>query len=361
MAVARTQKVENAKVLREELGESPHAILVDFQGLDVENATDLRRKLRESEARLRVVKNSTALRAIDELPLAQLSDVFVGQTAIAYTAADAVSMAKVLRDFHKEFETPTFKAGVVDGTPITQEEFDALADLPPREELIAKALYLMNYPITGFVTALNGVLQGFVVALEQIRAKKESGELPAGADEPAAEEASAEKAEAAAEAPVDEAAAAAADDGGEEPEAEAADAAEEAPAEEAAADDADSGDEAEAAAGEDADSGDEAEAAAPDDADSGDEAETAAAEEVAEEAAEAAEAAAEDAPAEETDDDAGDAEEAADEDNKDKYPQIPEKYPRVAMKLARCQRPTQHNGGSRGKGESDERGAHRAD
>ena len=195
MSTARLQKQEESKQLRAELSEAPHAILVDFQRLNVEGATNLRRKLRESDAHLKVVKNTTALRAIEGLPLAALEDVFVGQTAIAYTGGDVVTLAKTLREFAKEFETPTFKAGIVDGEPISAEEFDTLAQLPPREQLIAKALYLMNYPLTGLVTALNGILQGFVVALDQIREQKEAaGETAAAA--PAAE----------AEAPADEAA-----------------------------------------------------------------------------------------------------------------------------------------------------------
>jgi len=222
MATARLQKQEDARQLHEDLAEVPHAILVDFQGLNVEGATDLRRKLRDGDARLKVVKNSTALRAIEDLPLAVLADVFVGQTAIAYTSGDVVNLAKTLREFAEEFETPTFKAGIVDGTPISAEEFEQLAQLPPREQLIAKALYLMNYPLTGLVTALSGILRGFVVALEQIRLQKEEAgeaepaaavEEAAGADE-AEEAAGADEAEKAAGA--DEAEEAAGADGAEE-------------------------------------------------------------------------------------------------------------------------------------------------
>ncbi len=184
MATSRLQKEETTKQLREELADVPHAILVDFRGLNVEGAMNLRRKLREGDARFKVVKNSTALRAIEGMPLAELNDVFEGQTAIVYTAGDIVSMAKTLRNFADEFETPNFKAGIVDGAPISVEVFEQLADLPPREELIAKLLYLMNYPITGLATALNAILRGFVVVLEQIREKKETaGEARPAVDE----------------------------------------------------------------------------------------------------------------------------------------------------------------------------------
>jgi hypothetical protein len=126
----------------------------------------------------------------------------VGQTALAYTSGDAVGLAKVLRDFAEEYDTAGFKAGIVDGAPISAEEFAALADMPPREELIAKALYLMNYPITGLVTALSGILKGFVIALDQIREQKAA----AGDCEPVAEAAAVDEApaEAAAEAAPEE-------------------------------------------------------------------------------------------------------------------------------------------------------------
>ena len=85
--------------------------------------------------RARVNKAETA-GSIEDLPLAELEDVLVGQTAIAYTEGDVVSLAKTLREFAKEFETPSFKGGIVDGVPISFEEFEQLAKLPPRAELI---------------------------------------------------------------------------------------------------------------------------------------------------------------------------------------------------------------------------------
>jgi len=120
MSTARLQKKEDAEQLREDLADVPHAILVDFRGLNVEGATNLRRKLREGDARLQVVKNSTVLRAIEDLPLAELRDVFVGQTAIAYTEGDVVALAKTLREFAKELEKRTRKFAVQIISQITE-------------------------------------------------------------------------------------------------------------------------------------------------------------------------------------------------------------------------------------------------
>ena len=229
MPIPRAQKEENVELLRAELAEIPHAILVDFKGLDVAGATDLRRKLRDEAARLKVVKNSIALRAIEDLPLGELKDVFVGQTAIVYTEGDVVSLARTLRTFAKEFETPSFKGGIVDGALISEEDFEQLAQLPPREELIGKALYLMNYPIAGLATALNAILQSAVTVLDQIREKKEEAEAPAEAAEEAAEAPAEEAVEETAEEEPEEAAEEAA-----EAPAEAAEEVAEAPAEDAA-------------------------------------------------------------------------------------------------------------------------------
>ena len=195
MAIDRAQKEQNVKELRADLAGIPHAILVDFKGLDVANATNLRRKLREDEANFKVVKNSTALRAIEDLPLAEFKDLFVGQTAIAYTDGDVVSFAKTLREFGEEFETPSFKGGIVDGAPISAEEFEQLAKLPKRDELIGKALYLMNYPIQGLATVLGGILAGVVTVLDQIRDKRaqQVGEAEASQEAPVEEVAEAEE------------------------------------------------------------------------------------------------------------------------------------------------------------------------
>ena len=195
MAIDRAQKEQNVKELRADLAGIPHAILVDFKGLDVANATNLRRKLREDEANFKVVKNSTALLAIEDLPLAEFKDLFVGQTAIAYTDGDVVSFAKTLREFGEQFETPSFKGGIVDGAPISASEFEQLAKLPPRDELIGKALYLMNYPIQGLATVLGGILAGVVTVLDQIRDKRaqQVGEAEASQEAPVEEVAEAEE------------------------------------------------------------------------------------------------------------------------------------------------------------------------
>lgn len=174
--MATPEKIEAVERLHEEFQRGPHMFLLDFKGLDVAAATDLRQRVRERDAEFRVVKNTLAMRAARDTALEQLSEAFVGPTAVAYTSDDVVGLAKLLRDFAKEHQVPTFKAGVVDGSPIDLAQFEELADLPSRDELVAKALYLMQYPVSGLVRTLNGVLRNFVLVLEQVRQQKETRE-----------------------------------------------------------------------------------------------------------------------------------------------------------------------------------------
>lgn len=171
----RTGKQQEIELLGEAIGAGSSAFLVDFNKLDVARSTQLRVQLREKQGRLRIVKNRLAKRAFADGALGQVADAFRGQTAIAYPLGDdVVGIAKVLRDFTKEHELAKVRAGVLDGRPITPAEFESLADLPSREVLLAKVLYLMMYPITGLATALNGVLRNFVVVLDQVRLQKDS-------------------------------------------------------------------------------------------------------------------------------------------------------------------------------------------
>jgi len=169
------EKQQEVQDLNETIGQAANAFLVDFKGLDVARSTDLRIKLREKDGRLRIVKNRLAKRAFAEGLLEALEGDFVGQTAIAYPVGDdVVGVAKVLSDFAKEHEIAAVKAGVVDGRVITPEEFAVFAELPSRDALIAKILYLMQYPITGLATVLNGVIRNFVVVLGAVQQQKES-------------------------------------------------------------------------------------------------------------------------------------------------------------------------------------------
>src|SRR5438045_2551852 len=109
----RTEKQQLIDGLHEEFGRSPHAILVNFQGLTVPDVTEFRRKVRQAGSRYRVVKNSLALRALKGTPLEGLAPKFDGITGVAYTGSDPVALAKVLVDFVKDHPKLVVKGGVV--------------------------------------------------------------------------------------------------------------------------------------------------------------------------------------------------------------------------------------------------------
>ena len=157
-----TDKIANSKTL----------VLVDYRGLTVEQDTELRVALRKAGVKYEVVKNTLTRFAMNNNGYSELDTYLNGPTAIAYSDVDVVSPAKVIAEFAKKFEHLQIKVGIVEGKIFSEKEVKALAELPSREELIAKVLAGFNAPITGFVNVLNGNLRGLVVALNAIAEKK---------------------------------------------------------------------------------------------------------------------------------------------------------------------------------------------
>jgi large subunit ribosomal protein L10 len=155
---------------------APNVFLVKYQGITVPQVTDLRTRVRESGGHYEVVKNRIVLRVLDGSVLEGLKEHFEGPTAVAYNEDDPVALAKVLTDFAKEVPAIEFKAGFVDGQVVEAEELKQIATLPSREELIAKLLFLLQSPITGFVRVMAALPQQFVTVLEQVRQEKEKQE-----------------------------------------------------------------------------------------------------------------------------------------------------------------------------------------
>ncbi len=168
MALTRNKKQELIEAYEGGLAVAPHAFLVGFKGISVPQVTDLRSRIRESGGHYQVVKNTLALIAIDGKGLAHLKEEFRGPTAVVYTDADAVALAKTLLEFRKEVPLVEFKGGVVDGQPVAAGEVEDIAKLPSREELIAKLLFLLQSPITRLARGLAAIPRQFVVVLDQV-------------------------------------------------------------------------------------------------------------------------------------------------------------------------------------------------
>jgi large subunit ribosomal protein L10 len=168
------EKHASVAELKEKLGNVKGAVLADYRGLNVADATKLRRTLREAGVEFRVVKNTMTRIAANEVGIQGLDTYLEGPTAIAFGFDDPVAAAKVLAEFAKGNKNLVIKAGIVEGKVVDEAGVKALAALPPREVLIAKMLGSMQAPITGLVNVLQGNIRNLVYALEAVRKQKEA-------------------------------------------------------------------------------------------------------------------------------------------------------------------------------------------
>lgn len=172
MAFSRSQKENLASKYEAEFAGAEHAFLVSLQGLTVNEATELRRKLREKGGRCVVVKNRILLRKIGGQPLDQVRSELRGATGVAY-GDDPVGLARVLVDFAKGVPALKLKGGVVEGRPVAAGEVAAIAELPSREQLVAKLLFLLQSPLVRLARVLQAVgPQRLVQVLDQVGKKK---------------------------------------------------------------------------------------------------------------------------------------------------------------------------------------------
>jgi len=168
----RTEKEQIVQELSQRLADAPATFLADYRGINVDQATQLRRELTQVGVEYRVVKNKLLKLAAQGTSSEQLQSYCVGPTAIAIADTDPVAPAKVLSAFAKAVDAFELKAGILDGNLLSVAEISALAALPSREELLAKALSSMNAPITNFVGTLAAVPRSLVQVLGAIGENK---------------------------------------------------------------------------------------------------------------------------------------------------------------------------------------------
>jgi len=166
----RTEKEALVSELKTKMSGAKALYYTDFTGLNVKQMTDLRRRFRKGGVEYVVIKNSLALRAVNESGLTGTR--LKGPTGIVI-GKDPVTAAKVLTDFAKEFEKPEVKGGLLDGKAIDKAQIVKLATMPSREQLMANLGAALQSPLAGFAGALNGVLSTFAGALEALRAQRE--------------------------------------------------------------------------------------------------------------------------------------------------------------------------------------------
>ena len=172
MAVSRAKKIEQVNKLGQELKKVSSLIIATYSKLTVAQDYELRKTLRSSGAKYRVVKNTLAKRAAKGTKAEDLLKGVSGVTSIAYTEGDPVALAKAISKYAKDNPEFSFKAGVVEGRVISINEIQALATMPSKEEIYSKLLFLINAPAQRLVTVINAVGKDLAVVVNQAVEKK---------------------------------------------------------------------------------------------------------------------------------------------------------------------------------------------
>jgi large subunit ribosomal protein L10 len=190
--VNKEQKQEAVKEIGAALEESNAVFAVDYRGISVPDAAELRSKLREADASFSVVKNRLAKRITADVGAEALDEHLVGPTALAYVRGDAVLAAKAINDFIKANDALSYKGGIMEGKPLGPDGFTQIARLPGIDQLRGQLVGLAASPLSGLVRTLNAMIGGLATQLGQI---SEQGLVGKEAPADAAEEPPAEKAE----------------------------------------------------------------------------------------------------------------------------------------------------------------------
>jgi large subunit ribosomal protein L10 len=210
----RDQKEAVVAEVATQIQESEAVFAVDYRGISVPQAAELRVKLNDAGARFRVVKNTLTLLAADKAGADPLKEVLDGPTAFTFVATeggDVALAAKALAQFRRETELLEFKGGVMNGEALSPEQIGEIARLPAKDVLYGQLVGMIASPITGLVRGLNALIAGLAIQLKQIADQglvggeaeaapaaeaEAASEEPAAAAEPAAEAESAAEAEA---------------------------------------------------------------------------------------------------------------------------------------------------------------------
>ena len=151
------KKAQQVAEVAEQFKNASSVVVVDYLGITVEQATNLRSELRKAGVQFAVVKNSILSRAAKEAGLEGMDDIFKGPSAVAFSNDDVVAPAKILADFAKKVEALEIKAGVVEGKVSSKEEIEALAKLPSREGLLSMLLSVLQAPVRNTALAFKAV------------------------------------------------------------------------------------------------------------------------------------------------------------------------------------------------------------
>jgi large subunit ribosomal protein L10 len=196
----RDQKAAVIEEVAGQIQEADAVFAVDYRGISVPQAAELRTKLRDADASFRVVKNTLTERAADQAGADGLKQLLEGPTAMTFVRGDAAAAAKALRDFRRATQLLEFKGGWMNGAALSPEEIDSIAQLPSRDVLYGRLVGMVASPLTGLAAAMGGLVGGLARQLQAMADQcLVGGDAPAPAAEAPAEEAPAAEAEAPAE------------------------------------------------------------------------------------------------------------------------------------------------------------------
>src|SRR5579871_2296072 len=163
----KEDKKKDIDALRGDLAELKNLFITSYEKLRVSQDFELRKTIRGAGGKYRVVKNNLAEKASEGMPSEQVLKGLRGMTSLAYTEGDPVALAKALTAYAKANPSFTFKAGMVEGRAIDIKAINDLATMPPKEEIFAKLLFLINAPAQRLVTAMNAVGRNLAVVIDQ--------------------------------------------------------------------------------------------------------------------------------------------------------------------------------------------------
>jgi len=163
----KPEKQQDIDHLRGELEKNGTVFLTGYEKMTVQQDFELRKTVRAAGGSYKVVKNRLAEKAAADLAAKDLLNDLKGMCSIAYTSGDPVALAKALTAYAKANPAFTFKAGLVEGRVVDVTGINALATMPPKEEIFAKLLWLINAPAQRLVTAMNGVGRNLAVVVDQ--------------------------------------------------------------------------------------------------------------------------------------------------------------------------------------------------
>jgi large subunit ribosomal protein L10 len=174
--LTKEQKYEQSLQLRDRLTDVTTLFLLENKGLNVNDVNSLRSEVRRTEATYKVVKNTVVRLAVEGTEMEGITPFLIGPKVLAYTAGDGVALAKVLKTFIKDHPELSFEEAYLEGTILEAEQAAKIADMPSRDELVAKLLQMLQSPIRRLAVALNAPIQQFATVLGQIADKNDTQE-----------------------------------------------------------------------------------------------------------------------------------------------------------------------------------------